>query len=774
MRNDPLPVVPLATAHESASLHVSGRARYTDDLPEVHGTLHAAIGYAASAHALIEHLDLSEVQASPGVVRVLTARDIPGQRRLGLLVQDEPLLAQDRIEYWGQPLFLVVAESVEAARRAARQAKVGLQPLPVVTDARLARERGQSVAPERVVVSGDPEAALARAPLVCSGAVEIGGQEHFYLEGQISYAVPGDDGNLTLHVSTQHPSEMQHMAAQVLGWPKARITVLCRRMGGAFGGKESQSGVFACLAALAATTTGRPVKLRLDRDDDFLITGKRHDFRIDFRVAASATGVIEGLAIEHLLRCGYSADYSGPVGDRAVFHATNAYYVENLHCRSFRARTNTQSNTAFRGFGGPQAVLGMELAIEALALRRGEDALDVRLRNLYGKTSRNRTHYGWALEDNVLPELVAQLERSSGYRQRRREVDAFNAGHAILKKGLALMPVAFGVGFGATTFLNQGGALVQVYADGSIQVNHGGTEMGQGLNTKVAQVVAHEFGLPLSAVQCTATDTGKVPNTVSTAASSGTDLNARAAQNAALELKERLAALAARLLDCPPAALRFAGGRVGEGTRSLSFAELCAQAFLHQVSLSATGYYKVPKVSFDLQAFEGRPFLYYVYGAACSEVLVDTLTGEMKVLRVDILQDAGESLNPALDRGQVEGGFVQGMGWLTSEELVWRDDGFLATHAPQTYKIPTSRDVPADFRVDFFENSNAEDTIHRSKAIGEPPLKLAVSVYLAILDAVMSATGRRELPQLRAPATPEAILMAISGTKPHFHSRASR
>ncbi len=749
-----------ALQHESAELHVSGRARYTDDIPEVEGTLHAAIGWANSARAVVRSIDFGSVLAHPGVVRVFTAADIPGMNLHGVIVQDETLLAENEIFYWGQPLFLVVADSHDGARRAARLARVDLERREAVLDAAGARSQGLQVSAARVVTAGEPQDAFQQAALKFEGRVQVGGQEHFYLEGQAAYAIPGEDDRVLIHCASQHPSEMQAIVARTLGWPAARVDVQCRRMGGAFGGKESQSYICAALAALAATALQRPVKLRLDRDDDFLITGKRHEFEIGWEIAADRSGQIEAVKFDHLVRCGWSADYSPAVADRAVFHATNAYYVPHFLCESFRARTNTQSATAFRGFGGPQGILGMEVAMQTLALRLGQDAFDLRMRNLLSSGERARLHYDFCLEDNVLEPLLSRLEISSDYRRRRAEVGAFNASNRWVKRGLALMPAIFGVGFGAT-FLNQAGALVNAYLDGTVSVNHGGTEMGQGLYTKVAQIVAHELGLPADRVSVTVTDTSKVPNTVSTAASSGADLNGMAALNAARALRRRLAKVAADAWQCEVASVQFSEGEVRGTIQKMAFADLCQQAFLAQVSLSATGYYRVPKVNYNYETLKGRPFYYYTYGAACSEVVIDVLTGEVSVDRVDILQDAGKSLNPALDRGQVEGGFVQGMGWLMTEELVWRQDGYLATHAPQTYKIPTSRDMPKDFRVDFFDNANVEDTVHRSKAIGEPPLQLAISAWLAIWDAVAATGGYRKPPQLRTPATPEAILDAL-------------
>lgn len=753
-----------ARAHDSAILHVSGRAPYTDDLPETQGTLHAAIGFAPIASGRVLSLDLDQVRAFPGVVRVLTAQDIPGSNLHGIIVQDETLLVGEAVSYWGQPALLVVADSRDAARRAARLAKFETASLPLVTSASVARAQGLEVVAARIACSGNAKQTIASSPTVSTGVVDVGGQEHFYLEGQVAYALPAENDRVLVHCATQHPSEVQQIVARTLGWSLGQVTVQCRRMGGAFGGKESQCYVFAALAALAAVSIGRPVKLRPDRDDDFMITGKRHDFRIAWEVAVDDAGVITAASFDHLVRCGWSADYSGAVADRAVFHATNAYYVPHFHCSSYRARTHTQSATAFRGFGGPQGVIGMEVAIQDLALKLRLDPLDMRKRNLLTHGDRARLHYDFALEDNVLPLLVERLEKDCNYRDRRQSIEEFNSGSRWVRRGLALVPALFGVGFGAT-FLNQAGALVQIYVDGTVCVNHGGTEMGQGLHTKIAQIVSNELGIRARNIFVTATDTGKVPNTVSTAASSGTDLNGMAAFNAACELRLRLAKVAATLWGCEPTMVEFSCGRVRYGDREMGFPELCRYAFELQVSLSATGYYRVPKVSYDFETFKGRPFFYYTYGAACSEVCIDVLTGEIKVERVDILQDVGRSLNPAIDRGQVEGGFVQGMGWLTSEELVWRDDGYLLTHAPQTYKIPTSRDVPTDFRVAFYENENVESTIHRSKAIGEPPLQLAVSVWLAIWDAIASVGGYAKAPALRVPATPEAILDAIHSVR---------
>ncbi len=602
----------------------------------------------------------------------------------------------------------------------------------------------------------------------------LGGQEQFYLEGQIAYAVPKDDDGMHVYCSTQHPSEMQHLVAHVLGVASHNVLVECRRMGGGFGGKESQSGIFACCAAVAAWKLLCPVKLRPDRDDDMMITGKRHDFHYRYAVGYDASGLIEGVSVAMTSRCGFSADLSGPVMTRAVCHFDNAYWLPDVSIEGRCGRTNTQSNTAFRGFGGPQGAFAIEYIVDNVARALGLDALDVRYRNLYGKDANNVTPYGQTIEDNVLHALLGELEATSGYRARRAAVNAFNAHHAVLKKGLAITPVKFGIAFNVTHF-NQAGALVHIYTDGSILVNHGGTEMGQGLNTKVAQVVAHELGVAFGRVRVTATDTSKVANTSATAASTGSDLNGKAAQDAARQLRERLAAFAAEKFGPPSdesggarvsaAEVRFANDHVLVGELAVPFGELVAKAYLARVQLWSDGFYATPKLHWDQAKLQGRPFFYYAYGAAVAEVVIDTLTGEMRVLRVDALHDVGASLNPALDKGQVEGAFIQGMGWLTTEELWWNDGGKLMTHAPSTYKIPTVNDTPPEFHVNLFDNRNAEDSIHRSKAVGEPPLLLPFSVFFAVRDAVSAVGGHRVQPPLDAPATGEAILNAVRAVR---------
>jgi len=752
-------------AHESARLHVTGQAQYTDDLPEQHGTLHAALGLSQRAYAKIVSMDLSEVRAAPGVVAVVCLDDVPGEKYVGPFLHDEPVFADGVVQYLGQPLFAVAATSHEAARRAALLAKVEYEDLKPVLTADEGAGLESYVLPPVRISRGDVPGELERSPHRHQGYLYCGGQEQFYLEGQIAYAQPGEDGEMLVLSSTQHPSEMQSMIAHMLGQPFHTVRVQCRRMGGGFGGKESQSWPFAVSAALLAWRTGKPVKLRCDRDDDFLITGKRHDFSADYDVAYDDQGVITAVAFQQRLRCGYSADLSGAVADRQVFHSDNAYYLPTFDIHSLRVKTNTQSNTAFRGFGGPQGILCIEYVLDDIARRLGIDALDVRKRNFYGRDERNVTPYEMVIEDNVIHELVDQLEQSSEYRRRREEIRQFNTTSKVLKKGLSLVPVKFGISFTAT-HLNQAGALVHVYTDGSILVNHGGTEMGQGLNTKVAQVVAEEFGVDVSQVRASGTDTSKVANTSATAASTGTDLNGKAAQDACRKIKAALVAYASDQFGCDAEEVRFRDGQVFCGERVMSFRDFVQKAYMARVSLWSSGFYKTPKIHYDFQTLTGRPFYYFVYAAACSEVVVDTLTGESKLVRADILYDAGRPINPAVDLGQIEGGFIQGMGWLTTEELWWDDAGALKTHAPSTYKIPSISDCPEQLNVQFFENGNSENNIYQSKAMGEPPLPLAISVFLAIRDAISSVAGNEVDIPLNAPATAEQVLQVLDRVSP--------
>jgi len=758
------PQVGVSPVHEAAHLHVSGEASYIDDLAEQQGTLHAALGLSPVAHGRLLSIDLELLRRQPGVVAVLTAADIPGENNCGPLLHDDPILARDELRYLGQPVFAIIATQRELARRAAALAKTAIrfEALPAILTAREAHAAGQYVLPPMHMTRGEPAQALAAAPHRLEGSWQLGGQEQFYLEGQISYALPQENQGLLIHCSTQHPSEMQQLVAHAMGWAAHQVQVQCRRMGGGFGGKESQSALFACVAALAAHVLKRPVKLRLDRDDDFLITGRRHGFDYRWSVGYDEAGHILAAEIDLISNCGHSADLSAPVMARALCHFDNAYWLPHVAMHGYCAKTQTQSNTAFRGFGGPQGALAIEMIIDSVARRLGLDPLLVRQRNFY-RAGQDVTPYGQQIEDNLLQPLTDSLIASSDYHARRAQIAAYNAGSPVLKRGLALTPVKFGISFNVV-HLNQAGALVHVYTDGSVLVNHGGTEMGQGLNTKVSQVVAHELGLPLASVRATATDTQKIANTSATAASTGADLNGKAAQDAARRIRVRLATLAAELLDCDAGSLHFAAGQVsGPEGQVLPFEELVSQAYLRRIQLWSEGFYTTPGLHWDRNTLQGKPFYYFAYGAAVAEVLIDTLTGESRVLRADALHDVGSSLNPALDIGQVEGAFVQGQGWLTTEELVWNAKGLLATHAPSTYKIPTANDSPLDFRVALYDEPNRADSIHRSKAVGEPPLLLPFSVLLAIKDAVAATGPQRCDPALRAPATAEAVLDAING-----------
>jgi xanthine dehydrogenase large subunit len=779
--------VGISRPHESAHLHVAGAAPYIDDLPELAGTLHAALGLSPVAHGRLLAIDLALLRAQPGVVAVYTAADFPGPNDCGPIVHDDPILADGTLRHVGQPVFAVIATSRDAARRAAALAAQVLQiePLPALLTALDAHAAQQYVVPPMHLARGDAQAALAAAKHRLQGDFSLGGQEQFYLEGQISYAIPQEDGGLLVHCSTQHPSEMQHLVAHALQLASHQVQVVCRRMGGGFGGKESQSALFACVAALAAATLQRPVKLRPDRDDDMLITGRRHGFDFAWDVGFDDAGRILGVTVDMVANAGHSADLSPPVMTRALCHFDNAYWLPDVAMHGYCARTNTQSNTAFRGFGGPQGALAIEMILDSVARRLGADPLAVRRANFYGPSpgtngvgdagSNNVTPYGQVVEDNIIGALVDQLAQRCGYHTRRAEIAAYNAASPVLKRGIALTPVKFGISFNVAHF-NQAGALVHVYADGSVLVNHGGTEMGQGLNTKVAQVVAHELGLDFGRVRVTATDTQKVANSSATAASTGADLNGKAAQDAARQIRDRLAAWWAPQQGVAAAELRFANGWVsagsGEQATRIAFNDLALQAYQARIQLWSDGFYATPGLHWDRVRLQGKPFFYFAYGAACSEVVVDTLSGEHSVLRADVLHDVGTSLNPAIDIGQVEGAFIQGMGWLTMEELWWqpldggRNPGKLMTHAPSTYKIPTANDCPDHFEVRLYDAPNPADTIHRSKAVGEPPLLLPFSVFLAIRDAVSAVGGHASDPALRAPATPEAVLDAIDALRP--------
>jgi xanthine dehydrogenase large subunit len=750
-----------ALPHDSAHLHVAGTAAYTDDLPEPRDLLHLAVGMSEKPHARIRKIDLDAVRAVAGVVDVMLASDVPGENNYGSIVKDDPVFAEGTVQYVGQPVFAVAADTVDIARKAVREAVIEYEELEPILDPLTAVDKQSFVLPTETLVRGKPQDAISAAPQRVRRRLHLGGQDQFYLEGHIAMALPQEDGCMLIYSSTQHPDEVQRIAAHALDCEAKDMTVVCRRMGGAFGGKESQAALIATIAALLAGRTGRPCKLRLDRDVDMIMTGKRHDVVIDYEVGFDESGRILGIDFEFATRCGMSADLSGPVSDRMMFHCDNAYFLENVRIVSHRCKTNTVSNTAFRGFGGPQGMFAIEYVIDDIARTLDKDPLDVRRVNFYGSEERNVTHYQQVVEDNIIHELFDELLASSDYEERRVEIARFNEASKVLRRGIAVTPVKFGISF-TSTILNQAGALVHVYRDGTVQLNHGGTEMGQGLYIKVAQVVADELGISIDRIRTTAADTSKVPNASATAASSGSDMNGKAAQKAAAKIIKRLRAFGAAHFGISEAEIEFRDDRVYVAERDFDFAEFAQLAWANRVSLSATGYYRTPKIHYDRASMSGRPFYYFAYGAAVTEVVIDALTGEHRILRTDILHDCGDSLNPAVDLGQIEGGYVQGAGWLTSEELWWDQRGELGTHAPATYKIPTCSDLAADFRVALARNNaNREKTIYRSKAVGEPPFMLALSVFHAIRDAI--ASEDRPSPDLQAPATPEAVLRALRG-----------
>lgn len=752
--------------HDSATKHVTGQAVYVDDIAEPQGTLHIAVGSAAAAQGKITKVDLDAVRSAPGVVCVLTVDDIPGLNDVSPThTNDDPVLVGDRVNFFGQPVFAVAAETFAQAKAAARLGIVECDADEPVLTIDQALAKNYLISEDHEMVRGDAAAGIKAAARTLTGHMEMGGQDHFYLEGQASMAVPLEDGDVLIHCSTQHPSEVQHNIAHVLNRPANAVTVEVRRMGGAFGGKESQAAQWAALAALVAVKTGRAAKCRLDRDDDMSLTGKRHELAGKWTVGYDDDGRISAADVEMATRCGNSKDLSDAISDRAMFHLDNSYYLDQIRILCKRMRSDTVSNTAFRGFGGPQGMMIGERMIEQVARAVGKDTLEVRKLNFYGDTDRNITPYHMQVEDFVLPEMISEIETTSDYWSRRKAITEFNQTSPVIKRGLALTPVKFGISF-TTTFLNQAGALIHIYKDGSILLNHGGTEMGQGLFLKVAQVVAEEFQTDVDRIKITATNTAKVPNTSATAASSGTDMNGMAAMIAARTIKRRLIAFACNEYKVAETDVEFIPNQVRIGNQIIDFDDLIGQAYLNRVQLSATGFYRTPKIHYDRSTASGRPFYYFAYGAAVSEVAIDTLTGENRVLAVDVLHDVGQSLNPAIDIGQIEGGFIQGMGWLTTEELWWDETGRLRTHAPSTYKIPTFGDRPDRMNVQLWDKGrNVEATIHRSKAVGEPPLMLAMSVFHAISDALSSLDGYRSVPDLDAPATPERILMAAEKMK---------
>ncbi|OUS23088.1 xanthine dehydrogenase molybdopterin binding subunit [Rhodobacterales bacterium 59_46_T64] len=760
------PLLHKSLPHDAAALHVTGAARYVDDIPTPANTLHIAFGLSEIAAGTISAMDLSAVRAARGVVAVMTADDLPFANDVSPSVHDEPLLSDGSVHYIGQPLFAVIATSHLAARKAARLAKVryeAVAPILTIEEALAAGSRFEEG--PRIYTKGDATSAINTAAHVIDGTLDMGGQEHFYLEGQAALALPQEGGDMVVHSSTQHPTEIQHKVAEAIGAPMHAVRVETRRMGGGFGGKESQGNALAVICAVAARATGRPCKMRYDRDDDMTITGKRHDFRITYRAGFDADGRISGIEFGQYTRCGWAQDLSLPVADRAMLHADNAYFIPNIRIESHRLRTNMQSATAYRGFGGPQGVFGIERVMDHGAHVIGLDPIEIRRRNYYAPAAakaEQTTPYGQVVEDCILHEMTEALLKTSDYAARRDAVAKWNASHPTIKRGIGFSPVKFGISF-TLTHLNQAGALVHVYQDGSVHLNHGGTEMGQGLFQKVAQVAAARFGLPMDAIKITATDTGKVPNTSATAASSGSDLNGMAVKIACDTIRGRISAHLAARHDCTPQDVTFVDGMVTAGRAEMPFAAAAKSAYEARISLSATGFYATPKLAWDRIKGQGRPFFYFAYGAAVTEVAIDTLTGENRILRADIVHDAGESLNPALDIGQIEGGYVQGAGWLTCEELVWDDKGALKTHAPSTYKIPAVSDRPDVFNVALWDAPNREATIYRSKAVGEPPFMLGISAFLALSDAVVACGNA--YPAMDAPATPERIWATLEGLR---------
>ena len=758
--------------HESAHLHVTGSATYTDDIPELAGTLYAALILSPVAHGELigDGIDRAAILKEHGVVAVYTSKDIPGENNCGPINHDDPFLAVGKVEFIGQAVAVVVARNMLYAREAAHKAQVQVKELTPILTIDEAMAAQSFVMPAKGITRGDAAAAIAAAPHQLKGSTETGQQEQFYLEGQITYAVPREDGQMTLYSSTQHPDGNQREAAAALNLNTNDVEVICRRMGGAFGGKEGNASIFSQSASLAAHLLQKPVKLRVNRDDDMTITGKRHDFRIDYEVGYDDDGRILGANIALMSRCGYSTDYSGPVNDRACLHIDNCYYIPNLQLISHRCKTNTQSATAFRGFGGPQGMFGIETVIEQIANSLGKDPLTVRKLNLYqdptvsGNPATMTTQYNQLIEDWVGDKVVNQVEAESGYWARREAVNAFNKANTKRKRGLALVPLKFGISFTAT-MLNQGGALLNIYMDGSVSVNHGGTEMGQGLNTKMAQVCADGLGISTQLVRVTGTDTQKVPNASATSASSGADINGAAIMNATLQMRERLKPVASRMLGCEANEVTFAGDHAHGGGKSVGWKALAKQAWLDRVGLSVTGFYMTPEIQYDFTTLNGRAFYYYCYGAAVTEVEIDTRTGEWWLKAVDIVHDAGKSINPAIDKGQIEGAYVQGMGWLTMEECIWDKKGKLLTHGPSTYKIPVAGDVPEHLKISFFDNYNVKPTPFQSKAMGEPPLMLALSSYFALRDAVSASANHQTVVHMNAPATPERILLACEKAK---------
>jgi xanthine dehydrogenase large subunit len=751
--------------HDSARKHVSGLADYTDDINEPNGTLHGAVGWSKEAHALIQKIDLSKVWKSEGVITVITASDIPGRNDVGPVFDGDPIFPVKKVEFYGQPLFAVAATSTDLARKAVLKAKIIYKTLKPVVTIKEALKKKTFVLKSKKIQRGNPTNAILKSKNYLKGNFTTGSQEHFYLEGQVAFAIPKEDKDLLIYSSTQHPSETQQIIAKMLNQKSNSITVLVRRIGGGFGGKETNF-LTSSICALLASKVNKPVKLRLDRDDDIIITGKRHDFYSEYQVGFNDVGVIKGLKIKLASRCGMSPDLSGAINERALLHIDNAYYLANVQVQNYLCKTNTVSSTAFRGFGGNQGMMVIENIIDNISKYLEKDPAEVRKNNFYQKNNKNITHYGMKIEDNVIQEIFNKLIKQSNYKKRYSKIKKFNLNNKYLKKGIAITPVKFGISF-TTIHLNQAGALVHIYTDGSVYLNHGGIEMGQGTNTKIAQLVANDLGLPFEKIKISSTNTSKVPNTSASAASSTTDLNGAAALNAVSKIKENLEKFIKKKYNIKNIKnVVYKKGLIKFNKKSFKFKSVIKEAYLNRISLSSSGFYSTPKINFNKKTFSGRPFLYFCYGASVTEVTIDTLTGENIIDRVDILQDAGKAINPALELGQIEGGFVQGQGWLTMEEVNWKSNGQITTISPSTYKIPAVSDIPKKFNVEIFkQGKNKENVVNKSKTTGEPPLMLAMSVFYAIKDAIASVGKYKTIPILDAPATPEKILMSLNELK---------
>ncbi|MCB9230672.1 MAG: xanthine dehydrogenase molybdopterin binding subunit [Bacteroidia bacterium] len=755
--------------HESGAFHVTGEARYIDDLLVNDRLLHGRVVYSPHAHARILSFDLAAARALPGVHAVLSYQDLPGENQMGPIIHDEPVLAAGKVECVGQAMFIIAADDEMTAIRAEKLIQVGYEVLEPILSIEDAIQKGELIQPARKIERGDIEKGFAGADHILEGTLHTGAQEHWYLETQVCLCLPGEGNEVKVLSSTQHPSETQALVAEVLGISKMEVEVEVRRMGGAFGGKETQANHTAIWAALLCKATGRPVKIRLFRDDDQKITGKRHPFFFEYKIGFDQTGRVTAYDVTQHTSAGIATDLTMAVLERAMMHADNSYFFPNIRIIGNAWKTNVPSNTAFRGFGGPQGMSATENALDRIARFLKMDPFEVRRRNFYGAEDQNITPYGQEVQNNRLYLIEEQILKSSDYLKRKAGVADFNAKSEFYKRGIALTPVKFGISF-TSSFLNQAGALVNIYKDGTVLVNHGGTEMGQGLHTKIQQIAAHELGISLGKVKVNATNTSKVPNTSATAASAGTDLNGMAVKNAIEKLKSRLVEVAAAHFNetlgpgSQPDQIRFAQDQIFDEShpeRKIEFAKLMPIANFRQVSLSATGFYKTPGVYFDRAKGHGNPYHYFAFGMACSEVEVDTLTGYVKMLRTDILHDVGETINANIDLGQIEGAFIQGLGWVTTEECKWDAKGNLLNHSPDTYKIPNVQDIPRDFRVKLLEGAPNPNTIRRSKAVGEPPFMLAFSNWLAIKDAISAVGNHAFEPAFQLPATNEVILLSL-------------